>query len=549
MGYEDILAQFEDQDLLDSIYGFAYRRCSDSYMAEDLCSEILLAAIKSARKNPDIEHFHAFIWAVAKRVYADFCERRKRETKNLVMQTVDESAINIQTNPIDEFIANDEEQRQLNVILRCIAFLSKIYRDVMVMYYIDGCKISHIAATLGISETAVKQRLFSARRQIIKEAEPMQSNITLKPIDIAFIGTGNPLGNDPRGKADRILSKNLVYLCRNQALTTKEIAEKLNIPLLYVEDEIDIQLRGENGSYGLLRRVGKDRFISNVLLLEIPEIKAGMQAYTKHLPAFCEGLKQMIQRSGHKILEFPWLSKQDDVRFVLWTLISKAVWRLDSAVCELLKNQYFSDIELIKRDFSIYGFVIKSGESFDIGFYGCDEFRDVIREYDVYGYTSVFVSNVYGHRLDKHFSCDHHVLTDPLLLITLRAIKGLKVSELTDDEKEVAAKAIECGYLRKDGDILTPKIVVFSEENEKDFFKLLDDLNDTLNDLARPIADELSVLIKRYVPKHLMNEYTLYSMASSIQLLHDTIEACISEDLLTVPQSRLCAEGVMMIVK
>ena len=169
MGYEDILAQFEDQDLLDSIYGFAYRRCSDSYMAEDLCSEILLAAIKSARKNPDIEHFHAFIWAVAKRVYADFCERRKRETKNLVMQTVDESAINIQTNPIDEFIANDEEQRQLNVILRCIAFLSKIYRDVMVMYYIDGCKISHIAATLGISETAVKQRLFSARRQIIKE--------------------------------------------------------------------------------------------------------------------------------------------------------------------------------------------------------------------------------------------------------------------------------------------------------------------------------------------------------------------------------------------
>ena len=316
-----------------------------------------------------------------------------------------------------------------------------------------------------------------------------------------------------------------------------------------MEDEIDIQLKGENGSYGLLRCVGKDRFISNVLLLEIPEMKAGTQAYTKHLPAFCAGLKHMLQKNGHKILGFPYLSKQDDLRFILWTLISKAVWGLDCAVCDLLKNDYFPGIELVKRDYSLFGYAIKEGESLDIGFYGCDGFRDVIREYDVYGYTSVFVSNVYGARLDKHFACGHHVLTDPLLLMTLRAIEGLNVVELTDDEKETAAKAIECGYLRKDGNILTPKIIVFSEENEMAFYELLADFKDTVHDLAKPIAYELSCLIKRYVPNHLMNEYTLYSMASSIRILHDTIEACISEDLLTVPQSRLSAEGVMMIVK
>lgn len=233
----------------------------------------------------------------------------------------------------------------------------------------------------------------------------------------------------------------------------------------------------------------------------------------------------------------------------MWTLISKAVWKLDGAVCDLLKEKYFADIDLKKRDFSTLGIAIKDGENLNVRFYGCDGFRDIIHEYDVYGYSSVFVSNVYGERLDKHFSCGHHVLTDPLLLITLRAIGGLSVESLAENEKEIAAKAIECGYLRKNGNILEPKIVVFSEENEWDFYGLLSGLDDTIRYLAKKIAAELNGLIKQYVPKHLMNEYAIFSMGASIRILNDTIEACITEDLLTVPESRLCGEGVMMIVK
>ena len=46
-----------------------------------------------------------------------------------------------------------------------------------------------------------------------------ERKLTLKPISLTFIGTGNPVGNDPRNKAERILSqknypKNFVFLCR-----------------------------------------------------------------------------------------------------------------------------------------------------------------------------------------------------------------------------------------------------------------------------------------------------------------------------------------------
>lgn len=549
MGYEEVIQQFDSGDFLDKLYGFAYKRCSNSHTAEDLCSEIIVKVLSSARRNPQIEHIHAYIWAVAHKVYADFCEKRRIDSERLTTDEFSENVVNAQTNPIDEFLECEEDKRRLQSVLRNIAFLSKIYRDVMVMYYIDGLKTAEIAKKLSISETAVKQRLFSARNQIKEEAETMQAGATLKPINIAFIGTGNPVGNDPRGKAERVLSKNLVYLCRNQALTAKEISEKLNVPLPYVEDEIEIQLRGENGNYGLLRQVGKDKYIANILILDIPELEAGTKAYTKHLKEFCDGLNEMLDADSEKIMKFPFLSKQSDLRFVLWTLISKAVWKLDSAVCDLLKQKYFADIELIKRDFSTLGFAIKDGEKLDVRFYGCDGFKDVIQEYDVYGYSSIFVSNVYGERLDKHFSCGHHVLTDSLLLITVRAIGGLSVDTLTENEKETAAKAIECGYLRKDENMLYPKIVVFSEEKEWDFYGLLSGFDKTINVLAEKIAAELSGLIKRYVPKHLMNEYTMFSMGASIRILNDVIEACIAEELLTVPDSRLCGEGVMMIVK
>ena len=52
-----------------------------------------------------------------------------------------------------------------------------------------------------------------------------ERKLTLKPISLTFIGTGNPVGNDPRNKAERILSQNIVYACKDKAKTAKELSE------------------------------------------------------------------------------------------------------------------------------------------------------------------------------------------------------------------------------------------------------------------------------------------------------------------------------------
>ena len=162
----------------------------------------------------------------------------------------------------------------------------------MVLYYLDEMKVKYIAKKLGISEPTVKQRLFFARNTIRKEVETMnERNLSLKPVSLAFIGTGNPRGNDPRTKAERILSQNLVYACKDKAKSAKGLSDELCVPMPYIEDELAIQLKGENGSYGLLRKIG-DKYISNVIIVENSEFNEAGKIYTKHLDELCEKLKK-----------------------------------------------------------------------------------------------------------------------------------------------------------------------------------------------------------------------------------------------------------------
>ncbi|MCL2814482.1 MAG: hypothetical protein FWD23_07770, partial [Oscillospiraceae bacterium] len=68
----------------------------------------------------------------------------------------------------------------------------------------------------------------------------------------------------------------------------------------------------------------------------------------------------------------------------------------------------------------------------------------------------MFISNIYGRRIKEHFHCGHDVSQDKQLRLTIRAIKGLPLSSLSEDERETAAKAIESGYIKKENDTLYP---------------------------------------------------------------------------------------------
>lgn len=545
MKTNEILKLIGDKAFLDKIYQFSYRRCNTSYEAEDLCSDIILAVISAVHKQESIENFYAFVWTVARRIYADFCENRTK-----LRQVYSEDALNFELsekeNGIDRLIEKTSDRETLKRIFAEIAFLAKAYREVMVLYYLDEMKVKDIAKKLGINETTVKQRLFFARNTVRKEVETMnERNLSLKPVSLAFIGTGNPSGNDPRTKAERILSQNLVYACKDKAKSAKELSDELCVPMPYIEDEVDIQLKGENGSYGLLRKIG-DKYITNVIIVENSEFNEAGKIYTKHLDELCEKLKNHLQSHREEFLNFSYLSRQTDLRFILWTLISESVWHLKERVDEILETEYFKEVKQPQRKFTTVGVAIPYGASYSARFYGCDGNET----HDFCGYSYVFIRNIYGKRIDRHYYCGQTITNDEKLRLTLKAIGGMDINTLDETQREIAAKAIECGFLRKNGEILEPRIVAIEQKDWENFRNLLCEYYDSIEDIAKEIAEEMYAYMLSHIQKHLLNEYKSYNLlVSGINLLNDLIEKCIAEDLLTEPKQRIGPEGVLLVVK
>ena len=73
MKKQDLLNIFDDE-LLNKLFAFCYARTNDSYEAEELCSDIVYALMKTAQTDGQIQNVYSFIWRVARNVYADYSE-------------------------------------------------------------------------------------------------------------------------------------------------------------------------------------------------------------------------------------------------------------------------------------------------------------------------------------------------------------------------------------------------------------------------------------------------------------------------------------------
>ncbi|MCM1120210.1 MAG: RNA polymerase sigma factor [bacterium] len=585
MKRDEAIKLLSDQQFLDKLYAYAYQRCNTSHEAEDLCSDIILTILKALRHSGEIEHFHAFSWTVAHRVYADYCERKKRDSARLISM----EALENDSREFDNSIANrmgkaaqsmaadsaedivmdafkqKQQEERLAEIFREISFLSLTYRRVTVMYYLEGHKISDIAGALGLTETAVKQRLFVARRTIRtminsgpEQADTKQRrqgddtmnlnhtdpNRTLQPVALSFIGNGDPVGNNPSDKAERILSQNLVYLCRRKAKTAAELARELDVPMPYIEQELEIQQRGANGVYGLLQRTAQDKYLANILVVDREEYLAANDIYRKHTDAVCRCLTDNVEHNRKRLLSLAQLCGLSDCRLLLWPLLYKVILYFREQVQAQLRT-LFPDVAPSQRPYTTVA--IADAENIPMLFYGCNS----IHARQLCGYSDIYVENLSGKRLQLHFGCDHNISSDPVMLLTIRCAGGLRLSSLSDGEQEIAARAIQCGYLLRDGDTLIPAIVVLFRDTEADhkFRELLRDLQKDIHRQAPILAEELAGFMKKHIPPHLTGDYPCYnSSVASCSFFHDVAEECIGRGILNAPKSPLGPEGVLMVL-
>ncbi len=530
-----------DNELLEALTGFSYKRTSNSVEAQELCSDIVFEIIKAANTDGEISSDNAFIWAIAKKTYAGYIAKKSSER----LKTSDfadyenKSEASYNQSFVDDCDADSE---QLNLIYREISFLTKAYRDVMVSYYLEEKSIKTIAKEQNVSENTIRQRLFAARENVKKgvNMETVNKPITFEDIEFEIIGTGAPATGDPRNVCYRLLSKHVVWLCRNKAVTAKSISEKLGVPMPYIENELECQVAGEKGNYGLLKKLDNGRYTTNFILLDKDEITEMWNIYTKHIPFICKRIKEYVTENKDKYISFPYLNKKIDFNLVLWQHITTISTRLESLVREILENEYFKDVKKYNRPFSVFGYR-KFDES---NSWGCG--HDGISAKKFCGYDDVSLDNIYLSNLKPHFRCGHDLANDTKILLTIKAINGFASSELNDSEKEVAAKAIEEGYIYKEGDTLYTKILTATGENRQKIWDIDNVISEHFKKEAKEVAEQIASCIKKYVPQHLICDYPLANMLAAIPVIDLVVDNMIKEGFLRLPENGIGAEGCSM---
>ena len=540
MKKQDLLKYFDD-DLLDKLFGFCYARTNDSYEAEELCSDIIYALVKAAHSDGEIESVYPFVWRVARNVYADFSNNRRKRAETIYDGDSEEMLLNIA-----EEDNSDDTAELLTSVYRRIAFLTKAYREVMIMFYIDGLSAAQIAKKQGTSEGAVRQRLFSARQKIKSEVEEMGETynkpVALDKIDYVIWGTGSPAWGDPRNVCTRMFSNHIVWLCHKKPMSASEIAEELNVPTVYVEEELEILRKGENGEYGLLRRLDNGKYAINFVLLNKEVFEKSNEIYTTQLPKICDTISNYIEEHRKEYLAFPYLNKKVDMNLILWQQIFNISTAFEGNIERILKEKHFSAVADTSYPFSVFGY-IDNGKRYGAGW-------DGVTAKNVCGFSNIHLDNIYITRIKPHFHCGLNVSNDPLIQLALRAIEGLNITALSEEEKEHAAKAIECGYLYRDGDMLYTKILVSMLSDRDKMFAISNKLQFGYFDSdAEIVAAKIAELIRASIPDYLLGEWRLANRLASLPILDAVVEYLVEKGVLTPPEDGIGAEGCWMSVE
>lgn len=141
------------------VYAYVVRMVRDVHLAEELTQETFLKVYQARDRLPDVENPRAWIFRVATNTCLTALKRNRR-FRWLPWEAVD----GFPGSHPDE--AHQVGQR--DAVERALATLSEDYRAPLLLFSYHGFRMAEIAAVLGISEGAVKTRVYRAKEMFLR---------------------------------------------------------------------------------------------------------------------------------------------------------------------------------------------------------------------------------------------------------------------------------------------------------------------------------------------------------------------------------------------
>jgi RNA polymerase sigma factor (sigma-70 family) len=141
----------------DVVCAVSYSSTGDRGLSEDVAQETFIAAWRQLDRLRDRVRLQPWLCGIAR----NLASKARRRTHREELVEVDEPADTTAT-PFESVAQGDVER----VVREALARIPAACREVLVLYYREDCSIREVAETLGLSETAVMQRLSRGRRYL-----------------------------------------------------------------------------------------------------------------------------------------------------------------------------------------------------------------------------------------------------------------------------------------------------------------------------------------------------------------------------------------------
>lgn len=517
------------------LYGFALKKTDNFQDAEDLAQEICLKLYKVLLLKDDIESMDKFVWTIAHNALANFY----RDKSKTFFGNIDDLTEIMPSRDIlpDEQVIEDETIKKLQ---NEIAYLSKIQRKVVILYYYAGKKQSEIAEILGIPSGTVKWHLSEAKKELKKGMECMRNASELKfnPIVFKTIGISGSAGTmgGPKNFLRSALSQNIAYAVYREGKTVNEIAECLGVSPVYVESEAEFLEK-----YGYLVKKG-DKYLANFLINEPSAEINELQDKVYEEAAKLIGNELFDELMKSELLDSEGLYYPDkDKNFLMWTLFFYiAAWSGE----KLMDNSVsFEEAATIRPD---------GGQNITYAFVA-DENGNPKENSGSYWFGPCWNANedVQLWLIDTdwsakrvNFSYEQHVGRDLRLLKRFSDGEQLSVDEY--------AYMVQQGYIRKAGDKFEFAIVYLNKETKDKLMAIGDKVKEKHYQALEKLKNAYVKAVLDATPKHLhkMQKYGLQFMfySDGAFLLHCAKEL-LANGRLKLPKEEQKQSLTMLMIR
>lgn len=355
---------------MDVLYKTALTKTRDADLAEDFVQETYLHTLSALARGAKIQNPKAYLLSVLRNRF--FMDLRKRYKISTIYYDEMPEELSCEENPSDTVIQSEE----MKAIRRELSFLSKTYRDVMVLYYMKNQSVAQIAKTLSIPKGTVLSRLDVGREKVRKGVETMEAYQTnsYQP-EILTIGINGRIGQnrEPFSCIQNSMEQNILIIAYEKPLSVSEIAQAIGVPMAFVEEAVEKLVDSQ-----LMKRVGT-RVTTDFVILDLKDREKSLALCKAFAAETFDAVHPIFMHMVEQYQDIQGFSAYNPTQRYIQAVLSARqsyIWRLEEAVTGE-KSVDFADYP----DRPNYGKWVASGCRYPYGY----DFHDERSKYAVSG--------------------------------------------------------------------------------------------------------------------------------------------------------------------